>query len=159
MGLTLFEKIWNRHVVADLGGGTALVLIDRILLHERTGSVALNSLADAGRTVATPAHVFATMDHIVDTLPGRGDATLMPTGRAFIEATRAASHAAGITLFDIGDPRQGIVHVISPEQGIVLPGVMLVDGTFDRADIYALEAACDCFVSLHRSEGFGLAIA
>ncbi len=123
---TIFEKIWDRHLVADLGGGTGLVLIDRVLLHERTGGVALESLAAAGRPVNAPAQAFATMDHIVDTLPGRGDRTIMPTGTAFITATRAAAHAAGITLFDLDDPRQGIVHVISPEQAIVLPGLTLV---------------------------------
>lgn len=123
---TIFEKIWNQHLVADLGGGTGLVLIDRVLLHERTGGVALKSLEAAGRAVAAPRQAFATMDHIVDTLPGRSDRTLMPTGTAFITATREAATAAGITLFDLGDPRQGIVHVISPEQGIVLPGLTLV---------------------------------
>jgi 3-isopropylmalate/(R)-2-methylmalate dehydratase large subunit len=126
MGQTLFAKIWDRHVVEDLGGGTGLVLIDRVLLHERTGGVALKSLAAAGRAVASPAQVFATMDHVVDTLPGRTDRTIMPTGTAFITATRDAAKAAGITLFDLGDPRQGIVHVISPEQAIVLPGLTLV---------------------------------
>ena len=126
MGQTLFAKIWDRHVVEDLGGGTGLVLIDRVLLHERTGGVALESLAAAGRAVASPAQVFATMDHVVDTLPGRTDRTIMPTGTAFITATRDAAKAAGITLFDLGDPRQGIVHVISPEQAIVLPGLTLV---------------------------------
>lgn len=123
---TAFEKIWSQHAIADLGGGTELVLIDRILLHERTGGVALKTLAQAGRAVATPQHAFATMDHIVDTFPGRGDATRMPGGTAFITTTRDAARAAGLTLFDLGDPRQGIVHVISPEQGIVLPGLTLV---------------------------------
>ena len=123
---TLFEKIWDRHLIADLPGGRGLIAIDRILLHERTGGVALQSLAAAGRAVADPARAFATMDHIVDTLHGRGDATTMPGGSAFITATRAAARAAGITLFDIGDPAQGIVHVISPELGIVLPGATLV---------------------------------
>ncbi|OLI63538.1 3-isopropylmalate dehydratase, partial [Xanthomonas oryzae pv. oryzae] len=103
-----------------------LLLVDRILLHERTGGVALESLADAGRAVADPRQVFVTMDHIVDTLPGRGDWTIMPTGPQFITATRRGALDAGLTLFDIGDPRQGIVHVISPEQGIVLPGLSLV---------------------------------
>jgi 3-isopropylmalate/(R)-2-methylmalate dehydratase large subunit len=124
--LTLAEKLWRAHRVAPLDGGTDLLLIDRILLHERTGGVALQSLADAGRTVMAPEQVFATMDHIVDTLPGRSDKTLMPTGTAFLTATREAALAAGITLFDLGDPRQGIVHVVSPEQGIVLPGLTLV---------------------------------
>ncbi|WP_375383508.1 3-isopropylmalate dehydratase large subunit [uncultured Sphingomonas sp.] len=126
MGRTIFEKIWDRHLVEDLGNGTGLVLIDRVLLHERTGGVALQSLESAGRPVASPGQVFATMDHVVDTLPGRTDRTIMPTGTAFITATRAAARAAGITLFDLGDPRQGIVHVISPEQAIVLPGLTLV---------------------------------
>lgn len=126
MAKTIFDHIWDRHAIADPDGAASLVLIDRILLHERTGGVALQSLAEAGRPVFAPHHVFATMDHIVDTHPGRSDRTLMPTGREFIATTRAAARAAGITLFDLGDPRQGIVHVISPEQGIVLPGLTLV---------------------------------
>ena len=123
---TLFQKIWDDHEVADLGGGASLLLVDRILLHERTGGVALQSLANAGRQVLAPQQVFATMDHVVDTFPGRTDKTLMPTGTAFIAATRDGAKEAGITLFDLGDPGQGIVHVISPEQAIVLPGLTLV---------------------------------
>jgi 3-isopropylmalate/(R)-2-methylmalate dehydratase large subunit len=126
MAQTLFEKIWRQHVVRDLEGGVALIAIDRVFLHERTGSVALKSLRDAGRTVLDPGRVFCTMDHIVDTLPGRGDDTLMPGGRAFIVETREAALAAGIRLFDVRDPQQGIVHVISPELGIVLPGATVV---------------------------------
>jgi 3-isopropylmalate/(R)-2-methylmalate dehydratase large subunit len=122
---TLFEKIWRAHAVQPIADG-ALLLIDRVLLHERTGGVALRSLADAGRNVAAPDQVFATMDHVVDTLPGRSDVTIMPTGTDFIRATREQARAASIRLFDIGDPGQGIVHVISPEQGIVLPGLTLV---------------------------------
>jgi 3-isopropylmalate/(R)-2-methylmalate dehydratase large subunit len=86
----------------------------------------LNSLKTAGRAVADPARVFCVMDHIVDTRPGRDDRTLMPGGQAFITETRAATRAAGITLFDVTDPDQGIVHVISPELGIVLPGCTLI---------------------------------
>ncbi len=126
MGLTLAEKIWAEHTVADLGDGTSLIYIDRIFLHERTGSIALEGLASAGRRVRDPGQVFCTMDHIVDTFPGRGDVTLMPGGQEFIRATRSAARAAGIRLFDIDDPNQGIVHVVSPEQGIALPGVTLV---------------------------------
>jgi 3-isopropylmalate/(R)-2-methylmalate dehydratase large subunit len=124
--LTAFEKMWQAHLVADLSGDTGLILIDRILLHERTGGVALNSLAAAGRTIDVPSQVFATMDHVVDTMPGRTDRTTMPTGTQFITETRSAAQAAGVQLFDLGDPRQGIVHVISPELGIVLPGTTLV---------------------------------
>jgi 3-isopropylmalate/(R)-2-methylmalate dehydratase large subunit len=83
-------------------------------------------MAAAGRKVADPTRVFAVMDHIVDTRLGRGDRTLMPGGDAFITETRAACMAAGITLFDVNDPDQGITHVISPELGIVLPGCTLI---------------------------------
>ncbi len=103
-----------------------MIAIDRIFLHERTGAAALRSMAEAGRAVIDPARVFAVMDHIVDTRPGRGDGTLMPGGDAFITETRAACHAAGITLFDVNDPDQGITHVISPELGIVVPGCTLI---------------------------------
>lgn len=123
---TLFEKIWAQHLVCELPGGAALLAIDRILLHERTGSVALKSLRQAGRPISDPARVFCTMDHIVETVPGRGDTTRVPGGIGFITETRAAARAAGIRLFDVRDPDQGIVHVISPELGIVLPGATLV---------------------------------
>lgn len=123
---TLFEKLWSQHVVSELPGGAALIAIDRIFLHERTGSIALKSLRERGRPVIDPARVFCTMDHIVDTLPGRGDATRMPGGTAFIVETREAAHESGIHLFDVRDPDQGIVHVISPELAIVLPGATVV---------------------------------
>jgi len=118
---TLFAKLWDAHVVAPLGDGAALIAVDRLFLHERMGSVALQALAAAGRTVADPTRVFATVDHIVDTQPGR-TGTLVAGGAAFIDATRTLTAAAGIRLFDIGDPDQGIVHVIGPELGLALPG-------------------------------------
>lgn len=126
MAKTLFDKLWESHVVTDLGGNNALLYIDRVFIHERTGSVALKSLQESGRAVRFPAHVFGTMDHIVDTLEGRGDSTLMPSGEDFIKAMREGCRWAGIKLFDVNDVDQGIVHVISPEQGIVLPGLSLV---------------------------------
>lgn len=126
MHQTLFDKIWDIHHIADTAGGSALIAIDRVFLHERTGASALNSMAEAGRTVRDPARVFAVMDHIVDTRPGRTDGTLMKGGEGFITETRAACHAAGITLFDVNDVDQGITHVISPELGIVLPGCTLI---------------------------------
>lgn len=125
MPATLFEKIWNAHLIADTSGG-GLLLLDRILLHERTGGLALQSLRQAGHRVADPARVFATMDHVVDTRPGRNSRATAGAGNPFIEVTRREAHAAGIHLFDVDDPRQGIVHVIGPEQGIVLPGLTLV---------------------------------
>lgn len=126
MRQTLFDKIWDAHHIANTAGGAHLIAIDRVFLHERTGAAALKRMAETGRTVLDPARVFAVMDHIVDTRPGRGDGTLMPGGEGFITETRAAARAAGITLFDVNDRDQGIIHVISPEQGIVLPGLTLV---------------------------------
>ena len=126
MARCLFEKIWQAHEVADLGDGVSLILVDRVLLHERTGPIALENLKTAGRPVANPGHVFCILDHIVDTLPGRGDATRVPGGTKFITALREAAGQAGLTLFDIGDPRQGITHVVSTEQGIALPGLTIV---------------------------------
>lgn len=123
---SLFEKLWDAHRIRDLPGGGALIAIDRVLLHERTGAVALSGLAARGLPVAVPEAAFAVMDHIVDTRPGRGDATTMPGGEAVITETRAAARAAGIRLFDVGDPDQGIMHVVSPELGIALPGLTLV---------------------------------
>ena len=126
MPRTLFDKIWDTHRVAQTPSGASLIAIDRVFLHERTGAAALNRMAEMRRTLRDPSRVFAVMDHIVDTRPGRGDGTLMSGGEAFITDTRAAAKAAGITLFDVNDPDQGIVHVISPELGIVLPGCTLV---------------------------------
>ncbi len=124
MSQTLFDKIWDSHVVKELDDGTSLIYLDRVFIHERTGSIALTSLKDQGRPVRNPAHVFATMDHIIDTLPGRGDTTLMPGGEEFIKTMRAEATSAGVTLFDINDPRHGITHIISAEQGITLPGLI-----------------------------------
>jgi len=126
MAKTLFDKLWSDHEVAKLEDNVSLLYIDRIFLHERTGSIALESLANDGRVVRNPEKVFCTMDHIVDTHAGRTDETLVPGGTQFIQSTRAASIAAGIKLFDITDPWQGIAHVISPELGIVQPGCTLI---------------------------------
>ena len=125
MSRTLFDKIWDAHVVEKLDDGSELVYLDRVFLHERTGSVALNSLAETGRKLRNPAQVFATMDHIIDTFPGRGDTTLVPGGEAFIKTMRRTAAEAGIRLFDIDDARHGITHLISAEQGITLPGLIV----------------------------------
>lgn len=121
---TLFAKLWDLHRVAT-AGEEDLIAIDRVFLHERMGSVALRSLAASRRSIVDPLRVFAVTDHIVDTRPGR-TGTLVPGGEAFFAATREETRASGIRLFDVDDPDQGIVHVISPELGIVLPGVTLV---------------------------------
>ena len=126
MPRSVIEKIWDAHVVADLGGGQTLLHIDRVFLHERTGPALLAGLAAAGRRPAHPEKVFGVMDHIVATTPGRSDATHSPQARGFITAFRERTRAAGVKLFDLHDKRQGIVHVVSPEQGIALPGMSLV---------------------------------
>ena len=122
----IIEKIWDQHVVAELGDNVSLIHIDRVLLHERSGPSLFAGLQEGGRAVAHPDLSYGTMDHIIDTVPGRGDNTMMKGGKNFIEEFRAGSLRAGIRLFDIGDLRQGITHVISPEQGIALPGCTLV---------------------------------
>ena len=125
MPSTLFDKIWDAHVVRELADGSALIYIDRLFLHERTGGVALQSLQESGHRVRNPQHVFATMDHIVDTLPGRGDRTMVPGGEAFITTMRRSARMSGIELFDLDDPRHGITHLIAAEQAIALPGLIV----------------------------------
>jgi len=114
------------HLVAETDAGHAIIAVDRLFLHERTGASALNNLAAMGRQVKDPARVFAIMDHIVDTRFGRGDQTLVRGGQAFISQTREAAQKQGILLIDVNDPDQGIVHVVSPELGLVLPGLTVV---------------------------------
>ena len=127
MALTLFDKLWRDHRVCDAGDGADLLAIDRLLLHERTGGVALKSLAEQGHTVRDPSRVFAIMDHIVSFQSGRGrDDARSPGGEAFIMETRSMAKAAGIHLIDTDHKSQGIVHVVAPEQGIVLPGYSIL---------------------------------
>jgi 3-isopropylmalate/(R)-2-methylmalate dehydratase large subunit len=126
MPRTLFEKLWDQHSVSRLPDGSELIYIDRIFLHERTGCIALNGLQDSGRELRNPRQVFCTMDHIIDTFPGRADKTLMPGGTEFITKTREAAKFFNIKLFDINDHDQGISHVVSAEQGITLPGLTVV---------------------------------
>ena len=122
---TLFDKIWDAHTVRQLDDGSSLQYVDRLFLHERTGSIALTSLRDDGRDVRNPRQVFATMDHIVDTFPGRTDRTRVPGGEVFIQTMRKAAGEAGISLFDINDAGHGITHLVAAEQGIALPGLIV----------------------------------
>ncbi len=125
-GQTIFDKLLAAHEVRRFDDGSSLVLIDRIMLHERTGAVALSNMRAENRTIMAPESVFCTIDHIVDTTPGRIHRSRMPGGEVFIDALREQAQAFGLTLFDTDDPRQGIVHVIAPEQGIALPGLSFV---------------------------------
>lgn len=122
----IIEKIWDQHVVEATPEGQSLLHIDRVVLHDRAGPAVFGALRESGHTVANPSLVFGTMDHIIDTHAGRTDDTLFKGGRKFIQAFREGSADAGIRLFDMGDARQGISHVISPELGIALPGSTLV---------------------------------
>jgi 3-isopropylmalate/(R)-2-methylmalate dehydratase large subunit len=127
MAKTLFDKLWDQHRIKSLESGKDLIAIDRVFLHERTGSVALSSLLDAGRKVRNPANVFSTMDHIVSNKSGRtANDARTPGGDVFIKATRKYAKETGINLIDVLDPDQGIVHVIAPELGIAQPGLTMV---------------------------------
>ena len=123
---TAYEKILDLHTVAKDADGSALVFIDRIMLHERMGPLALIGIIESGREILAPDRVFCTYDHIIDTYPGRGDKTTAPNGEEFIESLRAGVRTLGLRSFDIDDPRQGIVHVIAPEHGIALPGITMI---------------------------------
>ncbi len=125
MPLTLFEKIWNRHVVAE-DAGEFLLHVDRALFHEGS-SHAFDKLEQQGRTIARPKQVFAFNDHYVPTT-GRengvaGIANVEIRNMVIKLQTNAARH--GITLFGIDDPRQGILHIVPPEQGITQPGLLI----------------------------------
>ncbi len=123
---TMFDKIWSRHVVAEGPGGQHLLYVDRHLLHE--GSVpAFARLRAAGRTVRRPDALMATADHYV----GTGDRSAPPADpevRGLVEALGRDTAALDIPYFGPTDPRQGIVHVIGPEQGVTQPGITLVCG-------------------------------
>ena len=126
-GLTLFDKIWNQHVVADLGEGWALLHIDRHLLHDLSGGRALEALEARGLRARNPELAFATPDHAVSSAPGRTAASY-PPGAALHDGLRARAAANGIAFFDLSEIGQGIVHVMAPELGIVLPGTTLICG-------------------------------
>jgi 3-isopropylmalate/(R)-2-methylmalate dehydratase large subunit len=123
---TAAQKIWADHLIKSLNSDQDLLLIDRIFLHERTGPALLSGLSLSNRKPANPKTIFGTLDHIVDTSISRSDDTLFKGGKLFIDAFKKRTHEFGIQLFDLNDPRQGIVHVISPELGIALPGATLV---------------------------------
>ena len=121
MPKTLFDKIWDAHLVARRADGRDLIYIDRHVLHELHAPHAFEQLAKAQRPVRRPDLTFSMQDHTVATRPGRDDNT-NPSGAAFLKAMREGSKRNGIRIFDIDDPEQGISHVVAPELGMVLPG-------------------------------------
>jgi len=124
---TLFEKILDRHVVTSRGDDV-LLYIDRHLVHEVTSPQAFAGLSAAGRTVRRPGAMLAVLDHNVLTTPDRTVRIEDRGSREQIQALRENALGAGIALFDIDDPRQGIVHIIGPESGLVQPGITVVCG-------------------------------
>jgi 3-isopropylmalate/(R)-2-methylmalate dehydratase large subunit len=127
MGKTLFQKIWDAHVVRELPDDSAILYIDRHLVHEVTSPQAFEGMRLAGRAVRRPDLSFATMDHNVPTTEDRLNIA-DPISRAQVEALQANCEASGITLFGLGHPHQGIVHMIGPELGLTLPGLTIVCG-------------------------------
>ena len=126
-GKTLFEKIWDRHVIAEREGGQSLVYIDRHLCHDGSFNP-FGQLREHGRDVRRPSQTFATPDHYTPTKSA--DLRDVPDPRATEISTAIDKNCAdfGVTLFPWGDDRQGIAHVVGPEQGITVPGITLCCG-------------------------------
>ena len=126
---TLFEKIWQRHVIVARGGNEALLHVDRNFVHE--GSMfAFGGLAKEGRKVRKPRQTFAVADHYVPTVNREGGAAGIadPEVRNMVELLENNARANDVAHFGIGDPRQGIVHVVGPELGITQPGLIVTCG-------------------------------
>jgi 3-isopropylmalate/(R)-2-methylmalate dehydratase large subunit len=126
-GLTLYEKIWNAHVVRELGDGAVLLYVDRHLVHEVTSPQAFDGLRLAGRRPWRAAANVAVPDHNVPTTDRAGGIT-DPISREQVQALENNCRDYGVRLFGLDDVRQGIVHVMGPEQGATLPGMTIVCG-------------------------------
>ena len=126
-GRTLYDKLWDSHVVREEEDGTTLLYIDRHLVHEVTSPQAFEGLRMAGRKLRRHEANLATSDHNVPTTE-RDKGIIDPVSRLQVETLGENCVNFGITEFDMDDPRQGIVHVIGPEQGATLPGMTVVCG-------------------------------
>ena len=126
-GKTLYDKLWDAHVVHTDAGGTSLLYIDRHLVHEVTSPQAFEGLRLAGRSLWRTSSVLAVPDHNVPTT-ARAAGITDPVSRVQIETLDQNCNEFGITEFKMNDLRQGIVHVIGPEQGATLPGMTVVCG-------------------------------
>ena len=125
MGSTLFEKVWDPHVVLEEPGEPALLYVDLHLVHEVTSAQAFEGLRLAGRRVRRTERTIATMDHNVPTLPGP---ITDPMAKAQLDALRANCEEFGVPLYATGSGHEGIVHVIGPELGLTQPGKTIVCG-------------------------------
>jgi 3-isopropylmalate/(R)-2-methylmalate dehydratase large subunit len=126
-GITLYDKLWNEHLVCVEPDGSALIYIDRQLVHEVTSPQAFEGLRLAGRKPWRPNANLAVVDHNVPTTD-REQGIADAVSRLQVETLDSNCAEFGITEFGIADPRQGIVHVIGPEQGAILPGMTVVCG-------------------------------
>src|ERR671918_2293204 len=124
---TLFDKIWENHLVDQQEDGTCLLYVDRHLVHEVTSPQAFEGLRETGRSVRRPDATLAVPDHNVPTTD-RSAGIAEEQSRIQVEALQQNCRDFGITLFDVDDIRQGIVHIIGPEQGFTLPGMTIVCG-------------------------------
>ncbi len=129
-GKTLYDKLWDAHLVRQEEDGTALIYIDRHLVHEVTSPQAFEGLRLAGRQVRRVETVLAVPDHNVPTLDRAGGIAAIddPVSRLQVETLDDNCHQFGLTQFGMGDIRQGVVHVMGPEQGATLPGMTVVCG-------------------------------
>ncbi|MDE1569880.1 3-isopropylmalate dehydratase large subunit [Aquabacter sp. P-9] len=125
---TLYDKVWDAHVIRTYEDGSCLLYVDRHFVFEVTSPQAFEALRDAGRRVRRPQATFAVADHNIPTLPGRSDDSGEADGRAQLALLRANTAEFGISYFDMKDPRQGIVHVIGPELGLTQPGLTIACG-------------------------------
>jgi 3-isopropylmalate/(R)-2-methylmalate dehydratase large subunit len=125
---TLFEKVWDTHVAAAPAGEPALLYIDLHLLHEVTSPQAFEGLRLAGRKVRRPDRTFATVDHNVPTIAADRVHIKDPIAARQIETLRRNCEEFGIELYDVENPKQGIVHIIGPELGLTKPGMTIVCG-------------------------------
>jgi len=124
-GRTLFDKVWDAHVIDELGGGEQLLHVDRHLLNELSGHRGQLEIAKRGLKMRNPELAIGTLDHVVSTAPGRRGE---PWADKIIGIFREESAKAGVSVYDFGDDGQGIVHVVGPELGFTLPGVLLLCG-------------------------------
>ena len=124
---TLFDKIWDAHVVHQQDDGTCLIYIDRHLVHEVTSPQAFEGLRNAGRAVRAPNRTLAVADHNIPTTD-RSVGIADEESRIQVEALETNAAEFGVPYFAMDDIRQGIVHVIGPEQGFTLPGMTIVCG-------------------------------
>lgn len=125
---TLYDKIWDAHVVHEADDGTCLLYIDRHLVHEVTSPQAFEGLMTAGRTVRAPGQTVAVPDHNIPTDVGRTGGITDEESRIQVEALERNAQDFGIEYYGVNDVRQGIVHIIGPEQGWTQPGMTIVCG-------------------------------